>query len=267
VVLTSTDRRGVATVTLNRPEVNNAYNAEVIGGLTAAFGALAADDVVRVVLLRGNGRHFQAGADLRWIKSLRSLSAEENVRVSRNTTDAARGLNEFPKPVLALIHGGCFGGGVGIAAACDVVIASEDAIFSITEARWGLMAGPIIPQLIARMGPRNVRRYAMTCERFGAERAQAVGLVDEVCPTDGLDAAAAPIVDDLLRSAPGALASTKACTLRLARGLVDDALAEELAREHAATRLLDEAVEGLDSFLERRDPSWYPGPTEEPGDT
>lgn len=259
VVLLDVDRRGVATVTINRPEVNNAYNGDVIQSMIDAVGKCAEDDAVRVVVVRGNGRHFQAGADLRWLKEIGKLSPEENVEVSRRTATAICGLTGIAKPTVALIHGGCFGGGTGIAAACDVVIASEDAIFSITETRWGVMAGIIVPHLNASMGPRNVRRYAMTCERFGAEKAKELGLVHEVCPTGGLDEAAAPIIDGLLMSAPIATAQTKQVTLENAWLVLSDALFEQLVAQHAAKRQTDEAMEGLASFADKRKPSWYTG--------
>lgn len=259
-VLCAVDPRGVATVTLNRPERNNAYNSDVIGGLLDAFGRLGADDAVRVVVIRGNGKHFQAGADLGWLKEIGALSPEENIVVSRRTASAIRGLTEFPKPTVALIHGGCFGGGTGIAAAADVVIASQDAIFSITEARWGVMAGIIVPHLNAAIGVRNVRRFALTCERFGAAEAKEMGLVHTVCPEGGLDAAAAPVIDALLMSAPEATAETKRRTLIEAGLMMTDTHFEELVVEHSAKRQTAEAVEGLASFLEKRPPSWYPGP-------
>lgn len=259
VILCATDARGVATVTFNRPQVNNAYNADVILGLIETFGRLATDAAVRLVVLRGNGRHFQAGADLKWLREVAVLTPEENLEVSRNTTDAARGLNEFPKPTVALVHGGCFGGGTGIVAACDIVIASEDAIFSITEARWGVMAGPIFPQLNAAMGEHNVRRYSLTCERFGAARAREMGLVDEVCATGALDATAAPIIDAILAGGPNALRETKRLLKDIGKLAVSDALAEKLARQHALKRQTDEAEEGLKSFVEKRKPNWYPG--------
>ncbi len=258
-VLSAVDRRGVATVTINRPEVNNAYDGDVILGLIDAFGRLAGDPAVRVILLRGNGKHFQAGADLKWVKANAALSPEANLEISMHTTNAIRGLNELPKPVIALVHGGCFGGGTGMIAACDVVIASEDAFFAITETRWGLMAAPIIPQLNARMGLKNVRRYALSSERFDARRAVELGLVDEVCPTGGLDAAAAPLIDALLMCGPDAIAETKRCALELAGQVVDDKLADRLARQHAAKRMTPEAAEGLTSFAEKRKPSWYTG--------
>jgi methylglutaconyl-CoA hydratase len=261
-VLCGVDRRGVATVTLNRPERNNAYNGDVIGGLLEAFGRLGDDAAVRVVTIRGNGRHFQAGADLGWLKEIGRLSPEENVVVSRRTASAIRGLTEFPKPTVALVHGGCFGGGTGIVAAADVVIASDDAIFAITEARWGVMAGIIVPHLNAAIGVRNVRRYGLTCERFGAAEAQAMGLVHQVCPEGGLDAAAAPVIDALLMSAPDATAQTKRRALVEAGLVLTDEHFEALIVEHSAKRQTDEAVEGLASFLEKRPPAWYPGPAE-----
>src|SRR6516225_9134084 len=140
------DARGVATVTLNRPEVNNAYNGDLIEGVLNALNALAAAPALRAVVLKGNGRHFQAGADLKWIDAVRHASPEENVRVSRATAEAVQRLNQAPVPTVALVQGGCFGGGTGIVAACDVVIAADDAMFSIAETRWGLMAGIILPQ-------------------------------------------------------------------------------------------------------------------------
>jgi methylglutaconyl-CoA hydratase len=257
-VLRSVDPRGIGTVTLNRPARNNAYNGDVIQGLIDAFTALATDDTVRVVVLRGNGKHFQAGADLSWLKEIGTLSPEENVAVSRRTAAAIRGLTEFPKPTIALVHGGCFGGGTGMVAACDIVVASRDAVFAITEARWGVMAGIIVPHLNAAIGVREVRRWALTCERFDATQAHALGLVHQLCDEGSLDAAAAPIIDGLLMSAPDALAQTKRRALLEAGLVLDDAHFEALVLEHAAKRQSDEAAEGLASFLEKRAPSWYP---------
>jgi methylglutaconyl-CoA hydratase len=259
VLLCSTDTRGVATVTFNRPQVNNAYNSDVILGLIDIFGRLAQDAAVRLVVLRGNGRHFQAGADLKWLREVAAMTPEENLQISRNTTNAARWLNEFPKPTIALVHGGCFGGGTGIVAACDIVIASEDAVFAITEARWGVMAGPIFPQLNAAMGEHNVRRYALTCERFGAARARELGLVDEVCAAGALDEAAAPIIEAILGGGPNALRETKRLVKDVAKLAVSDERVETLALAHASKRQTDEAEEGLRSFVEKRSPNWYPG--------
>lgn len=259
IVLLDVDRRGVATVTLNRPEVNNAYNGELIAGLIDAVTGCADNPDVRVIVLKGAGRHFQAGADLKWLRGIGALSPEENVAVSRRTASAVRGLNDLAKPTIALVQGGCFGGGTGIVAACDIVIASDDAIFSISETRWGVMAGIIIPYLNSAMGARQVRRYALTCERFGAARACELGLVHQVCEAGGLDAAAAPVINALLMAAPDGTAQTKQVTLEDAGLLLAPERFEELVAQHAAKRQSAEAAEGLASFAERRAPAWYTG--------
>lgn len=251
------DSRGIATVTLNRPEVNNAYNAELIQGLIDAFTALADNDAVRVVIIRGNGRHFQAGADLAWIKAVGQADEATGLEVSRSTALAVRSLNEFAKPTIALIHGACVGGGTGIAAACDIVIASSDAFFAISEARWGLAAQIIFPQLNAAIGARNVRRYALTCERFGAQTARQIGLVHEVCEPGELDAAAAPLIEGLLIAEPNAVVATKKSVMHCAGDIISDARLEPLITEHAAKRRTIQAQEGLTSFVEKRDPAWY----------
>ena len=257
VVLLNVDTRGVATITLNRPEVNNAYNGEVIEAMIDAVGQCASNDDIRVLVIKGNGKHFQAGADLKWLKEIGSLSPDENINVSRLTATAIRGLTEISKPTVALIHGGCFGGGTGIAAACDIVLASNDAIFSITETRWGVMASVIIPQLNASIGVRNTRRYALTCERFDAKTAYEIGLVHQVCEVGELEAKAVSIIDHLLLAAPDATAQTKAAALKDANLIISDEYFEELVLAHAAKRQSDEAIEGLTSFAEKRDPSWY----------
>lgn len=258
VVLSSVDARGVARVTLNRPEKNNAYNAELVAALLDTFTALAGDPMVRVVVIRGNGRHFQAGADLNWLSAVAAQDEAANLETSRRTALVVRGLNEFPKPTIALIHGACIGGGTGVAAACDVVIASSDAHFAISEARWGLYASVIFPQLIAAIGERQVRRYALTCERFDAVEAQRIGLVHAICEPGELDAAAAPIIEALLSAAPKAVAQTKRDVMRCAGSVMDDAMCESLVAAHAAKRQTAEAAEGFASFTGKRDPAWYP---------
>lgn len=258
-VLWEIDRRGVATVTLNRPAVNNAYNGDLLQGLHDAMDALGREANLRVVVLRGNGRHFQAGADLAWINGVATQSPAENERASRVTAEAIRRLDTCPVPTLALIQGGCFGGGTGVAAACDIVVASTDALFSISETRWGLMAGIILPQLCQAIGLRQVRRYALSGERFGAEEARRIGLVHEVVPVGGLAEAGAKIVDAILMNAPAATTATKLRSLASAHAFVDDGLLRDLVDEHARTRQQAEAKEGLASFKEKRKPSWYPG--------
>jgi len=255
-VLWSIDARGVASVTLNRPEVNNAYDGDLIDGLIAALDALRSASSLRAVVIRGNGRHFQAGADLKWIDAVRRSSPQENVRVSRRTAQAVRRLNGVPVPTVALVHGGCFGGGTGIVAACDVAIAADDAIFSIAEVRWGLTAAIIIPQLADAIGVRQLRRYALTGERFGAEEARRIGLVHEVVARAELQAAGVRIVGGLLENGPQAIAQTKACALACGAGNPDDATFDELIEAHAGKRQSSEAAEGLASFVEKRAARW-----------
>jgi methylglutaconyl-CoA hydratase len=260
VILTSIDRRGVATVTLNRPGVNNAYNRDVIAGLAEAFGRLEDDPAVRLVVLRGNGKHFQAGADLAFLREAAAMPETENLAVSRLTVATIAALQRHKKPTLALVHGGCFGGGVGMVAACDMAIASEDAVFSLTEVRWGLTPAPILPALIAKIGLGRIGRYGLTAERFPAAEAHRLGLVDALCPTGGLDAAASPIIENLLLAAPEAVAATKRLAHEIAATALDAAMAERLAQEAAARRRSPEAAEGLASFFEKRHPRWYPAP-------
>jgi methylglutaconyl-CoA hydratase len=257
-VLWDLDARGVATVTLNRPQVNNAYNGDMIAGLHEAMDVLGAQAGLRIVVIRGNGRHFQAGADLEWIAGVGRAGPEENERASRVTAEAVHRLDKLPVPTVALVHGGCFGGGTGIVSACDIVVAADSALFAITEARWGLMAGIILPQLCRAMGVRNVRRYALSCERFDAQEALRIGFAHEVCKADQLDVTGARIVDSLLMNAPRATMATKLCTLRVANVFLDDGLFLDMVHEHAATRQSAEAAEGTASFLEKRAPSWYP---------
>ena len=258
IVETNIDERGVAEVILNRPQRNNAYNGEMISELIKSFTALYGKKDVRVVILKGNGKHFQGGADLEWLKEIGKLDEKENIEVSRRTASAIRGLIEFPKPTIALIHGGCFGGGTGIAAAADIVIASEDAIFSIAEAKWGVMAGIIIPHLNATIGVRNVRRYALTCERFDANQAKDMGLVHEICRTGELEKAVKPIIENLLSCAPIALEMTKRRSLIESDLVLSEEKFNELVIEHSQKRMTEEASEGLNSFLEKRSASWYP---------
>jgi methylglutaconyl-CoA hydratase len=254
-VLWDLDARGVATVTLNRPEVNNAYDAGLINGVLAAMDELGSKPHLRVVVLKGNGKHFQAGADLKWINGVRPKSAEENEKVSRATFEAVQRLNTQPIPTVALVQGG----GTGVISACDVVIAADNALFSITEeVRWGLTAAIIIPQLCDAIGVRQVRRYALTGERFGAEEARRIGLVHEVVPLAELEAAGAKVVEQLLANGPQAMAETKALAMESSFGgmAVDDAVYARLVKMHAATRQTREAAEGLASFAEKRAAKW-----------
>jgi methylglutaconyl-CoA hydratase len=256
-VIRTLDARGVATLTLNRPAVHNAYDAELIAGLADALAVLAGTADLRAVVIRGNGRHFQAGADLNWLDAVARGSHADNVAASRATAEAIHGLNTFPAPTVALIQGACFGGGTGIAAACDLVIAADNAVFSIAETRWGMIPGIIIPQLADAIGVRQVRRYALTGERFDAREARRIGLVHEVVPLAELEAAGAKAVDQLLQNAPEANAQTKAVAIEHAWGRLSAQDLTRLIEQHAAKRQSAEAAEGLASFREKRQAAWY----------
>src|SRR6202142_2264725 len=237
-VLWSFSESGVAAVKLNRPEVNNAYDAGLIHGVLAAMGEVGKQPRLPVVVLKGNGKPFQAGADLKWINAVRPQSPAENEAVSRATFEAVQRLNLLPIPTVALVQGGCFGGGTGIISACDVVIAADNAVFSITEVRWGLTAAIIIPQLCDAIGVRQVRRYALTGERFGAQDARRIGLVHEVVPLADLEAAGAKVVSQLLANGPEALTETKALAMESSFGgmKVEDDTSARLVRMHAKKR-------------------------------
>jgi methylglutaconyl-CoA hydratase len=259
-VLVNVDGRGVASVTLNRPEVNNAYDETMLRALHAAVEAaeasLSSGSPVRCVVLRGKGRHFQAGADLRWLRAVQAGTPAENLEASELTGTAVRRLSGLDIPVVALVQGACFGGGTGVLAAADVVLCGDDSVFSIAEVRWGLHASVILPQLADAIGPRQVRRYALTGERFDAAEAQRIGLVHQVVPADALEKRGAQVVDAILTSGPGAVATTKRLARELSWTTVEDSSFARLVAEHSAGRQAAEAVEGLSAFVEKRSPSW-----------
>ena len=254
-VLWSVDGRGVARVTLNRPEVYNAYNGAMIEALLTAYEDLA-DKALRAVVIAGAGRNFQAGADVNWLDAVRRSSPEENLRASRATGDLVRRLDTLPLPTIALVQGGCFGGGTGIVAACDIAIAADNASFSIAEVRVGVAGTIIVPQLNDAIGLRHVRRYALTGERFDAQEARRIGLVHEVVPLNELETAGERVIGHLLASAPEAVAQTKACALRFAWSDLDAKTFTGLIESHAAKRQSAEAAEGLSAFREKRSPRW-----------
>ena len=258
-VLCAIDARGVAAVTLNRPRVNNAYDGALIDALVDTFARLARESAVRVVVLRGAGRHFQAGADLAFLDRLRTAPPEENREFSRRTVAAIRGLQSFARPTVALVQGGCFGGGVGIAAACDIAVAAEDAVFALTEVRWGITPAPIVPLLVERIGARWAGRLALTGERVDAALARRVGLVHETCPAAELEAAAACLIDHLLMAGPEAVTITKQLIAESAETPFTPEFHDRIVEEAATRRRSAEAAEGLASFREKRKPAWYPG--------
>lgn len=254
-VLWSVDERGVARVTLNRPEVYNAYNGDMISGLLKIYDALAAE-APRAVVITGKGRNFIAGADINWLDAVRRSSPEENLHNSRMTAEAVQRLNLIPVPTVALVQGACYGGGTGIVSACDIVIAADNAHFSIAEVRIGVAGTIIVPQLNDAIGLRQVRRYALTGERFNVQEAHRIGLVHEVVPLAGLEAAGERIVNELLTNGPEAVSATKIWALKSAWSHLDDPTFNALIEAHAAKRQTAEAAEGFAAFLEKRPASY-----------
>ena len=249
------DQRGAAYVTLNRPQVYNAYNGDLIAALLLAFDKLA-QEPVRLAVIAGAGRNFQAGADIKWLDAVRRASPQDNLRASRMTAEAIQRLNALSIPTVALVQGACFGGGTGMIAACDIVIAAENAIFSIAEVRIGVAGTIIIAQINADIGVRQVRRYALTAERFDVKEAHRIGLVHEVVPSTELKAAGERVVKQLLANGPDAVAQTKGCALRWTWSNVDERAFTGLIESHAAQRQSEEAAEGFASFLEKRPARW-----------
>ncbi len=255
-VLWSCDDRGVGRVTLNRPSVNNAYDGALIEGLHDAMNDLGSNKRLRAVVVTGAGRSFMAGADLKWLNGVRKGLPAENDRASRLTAEAVDRFNRLPVPTLALVQGFCVGGATGLVAAADVAIASEDAKFAISEVRWGLTAAIIIPQLNDAIGVRQVRRYALTGERFDAVEARRIGLVHEVVPAAALGTKGEAIIAAFLENGPNAIAETKACALDHAFGAVDARTMAGLISSHSLKRQSEEAQEGLASFAEKRSANW-----------
>jgi methylglutaconyl-CoA hydratase len=255
--LLTTDARGIATLTLNRPEVANAYDEDLLRALTSALEALGKDDAVRALVIRGAGKHFQAGADLNWLNRLSRQGPEENYTASIITVRFSKTLNELPKPTIAVVHGACFGGGCGIACCVDIALATPDALFGISEVRHGIAPTPISTHMVNAIGIRQARRYALTGERFGADEALRMGMVHEVVPAARMEARLAEVLDAIILSAPGAIARTKLSMLGANGLLLDEREAELLAHEGWMQRQSPEGQEGTTAFREKRKPKWY----------
>ncbi len=256
-VILEIDGRGVATATLNRPEVGNAYNEDMLDALIAGVERLATDKAVRCLVLRGAGKHFQAGADINWLGEVAGYSAERGYQAAMATTRACKLLNEFPKPTIALIRGACFGGGCGIVCCIDVALATPEAIFGLTEVRVGVAPTPISTHMVHAMGLRHTRRYAVIGERFDAAEACRIGLVHEIVAAEQIEAKLAAVLEAVFLGAPGAIAATKRSFLG-ANGLtLDERQMSMLAHESWTQRASPEGREGTGAFRDKRTPAWY----------
>ncbi len=255
-ILTDIRADGVATVTMNRGAVHNAFNETVIADLAGAFQRLGADPAVRLILLRGTGKSFSAGADLAWMQRMAGYSHDENVADAMGLAVMLRTLDTCPKPTVAVVQGPAYGGGVGLVAACDIAVCADTASFSLTEVRLGLIPAVISPYVVAAMGERACRRYFLTAERFTAAEAHRLGLVHELVPADQLDAAAESMVAKLLDCAPGAQGAAKDLIRAVVNHPLDDALVRDTAERIARQRASDEGRDGVGAFLGKRKPTW-----------
>ncbi|MGH6948873.1 MAG: enoyl-CoA hydratase-related protein [Kiloniellales bacterium] len=253
---TRTDTRGVAYVTLNKPEVHNAFDAALVGELTALLKKHEANPKVRLVVLAAEGKSFSAGADLRWMREMSLYSEEQNLADARALAGLMATLDRLAKPTLALVRGPAYGGGVGLIACCDIALAVDSATFALTEVRLGLVPAVISPYVIAAIGARAARRYFLTAERFSAIEAEALGLVHLVVTSSALEDTADKIVCALLAGGPAALAEAKRLVPFVAARPGDRTLDEELAALIARIRAGAEGKEGLSAFLEKRKPRW-----------
>lgn len=252
------DDRGVATVRLNRPDVHNAFNAEVIETLKQTFLTLAGRQDVRVVVLRGAGRSFSAGADLNWMKAAgQSFTVEENVADAKNLAAMLRALRDLPQPSIALPHGTAMGGGVGLVATADIAIATRAARFAFSEVRLGLTPATISPYVVEAMGARAARRYFLSGERFDGEQALHYGLIHQLTEDEAdMNAAAEAVIGAILAAAPGAIHAAKELIDAVAGKPIDEAVMDDTARRIAHQRTTDEAKEGLAAFLDKRKAKW-----------
>jgi methylglutaconyl-CoA hydratase len=248
--------RGVAHVTMSRPEVFNAFDETMIGELDAAFAQLAQDADVRLIVLAGAGKHFSAGADLQWMQRASHASPEWNLEDARRFARMLSGIAGCPKPTVARIQGAALGGGVGLICACDVAIAAHSASFAVSEARFGILPAVIGPYLVNAVGPRQALRLALTTARIGAMEAVNLGLLHQTVPDDELDRAIDTVSVDLLAGGPNAQREIKQLVARLTVGPVSAETRELTAHTIGRVRGTEEAREGFAAFLDKRAPRW-----------
>jgi methylglutaconyl-CoA hydratase len=251
-LLTAVDSHGIATLVFNRPEKGNSYNQALLDALYQEFARLGADPAVRLIVLRGAGKHFSAGADV----GGEHAAADGKPRVT--IPMLCLRVDNSPKPVVAFVHGACIGGAVAMISCCDIVIATDAAFFSMPEVRLGFAPGPLIVFFLRAMGARNLRRYLLSGERFSAAEALRIGLVHQLCPASDADAVLSKTIDELLLAGPNATAHAKVLLRRLTDELITQDLFTELQEDFDQRFNSAEANEGRASFREKRKPKWYP---------
>ena len=251
-----TERRGaVGVITLNRPEIRNAFDDALIASITGALKEMDAYKAVRAVLLAGNGPAFCAGADLNWMKRMAGYGYEQNLADARALAHMLKTLDRLSKPTVARVHGPAFAGGTGLVAACDIAIGSPEAIFALTEVKIGLSPATISPYVIRAIGERAARRYFLTGERFGAEEGRRLGMLTMVSASENLDAEIGKILEHLVQGGPEAMRKIKDLISTVSQS-VSDALIDDTAQRIAEIRVSPEGRDGIASFLEKRKPGW-----------
>lgn len=257
-IVTNIATDGRATVTLNRPDVHNAFDDELIARLAGDLEKLDQDSGVGVVILAAAGKSFSAGADLNWMKRVADFTEAENLADAEAMAQMLKTLHGLSKPTIARVHGVAFGGGVGLVACCDIAFAAAAAVFSLSEVKLGLVPATISPYVINAIGERQSRRYMLSAERFDAAEAMRIGLVHGVVAAANLDQVIDEMVETLLANGPQAMAEVKAMLDSVTGRRIDDDLAHETAALIARVRVSDEGREGLASFFEKRKPDWKP---------
>ena len=247
---------GIATVTLNNPEKHNAFDDDIIKTLTETFEYIASQGDIRLMVLASNGKSFSAGADLGWMKRMASYSYDQNLADANALARMLHALNFLPQPTIGQIQGAAFGGAVGLASCCDIVIASEKASFCLSEVKLGLIPATISPYVVSAIGLKASRRYFMTAERFFADKAQHLGLVDEVVSPDALEGAVTDMCQLLLANGPRAVKAAKQLAFDVAYRPVDQNLMKDTSERIAAIRVSEEGQEGLNAFFEKRPARW-----------
>ncbi|MFT5219373.1 MAG: methylglutaconyl-CoA hydratase [Planctomycetota bacterium] len=249
-------RDGVATITMSKADVFNAFDETMIAELNRAFAELAEDSKVRVIVLAGSGKHFSAGADLKWMQRASEESQEWNLADARRFATMLGNIDSCPKPTLARIQGAALGGGVGLACACDIAIAADNAKFAISEAKFGIIPSVIGPYLINAVGKRHARRLALTTTRIGSDEALAIGLIHQQSPLAQLDAVVEATLAELIAGSPNAQREIKALFAQLHLGPVTEEVRELSAQTISRVRGTAEAREGFAAFLQKRPPKW-----------
>lgn len=255
-VQTRIDARGVASVVINRPDKHNAFDDGMIRDLRSAFGRLADDGSVRVIVLSSNGKHFSAGGDLAWMQRMTDYDRDHNLQDAEDLAGMLQDLRQLPQPTIAQVQGAAFGGAVGLVSCCDIAIAASTARFALSEVRIGLIPATIGPYVVAAIGERAARRFFVTGEAFDATSAQRHGLVSEVVAPEDLESTVSQLCDTILDNSPQAVRAAKDLITEICGLPATDELIRETCRRIADLRVSDEGQEGLKAFLEKRPPSW-----------